>query len=311
LRHNSTDETQSIPNRGHIDPVFKQILTFRCGPLGIPLQTEFEVSRLPRTIDAIIRLDPSQEMGQLQSQTPFGHFRVHNLIEFKGRRDPLTMAEYHLIMGRAYLYLGENDLLPDQMTVTIVSARKPRQVLSRRQKVGFQALGGGYYLRSGEFAVYLIVINELPILPKNYPLLLFTSSAKQFRQFVQQVVKEENWDYIRFAYRLRPKITKEVLAMAGKHSIPRKDLEFMAKDIGPEILPYLNEEDLLKHLSPEARLRGLNPEDLLKQLSPEDRVRGLNSEARVRGLSPEERLRGMSPDELRKLKQFLENGYQP
>jgi len=302
LRHNSTDETQSIPNRGHIDPVFKQILTFRCGPLGIPLQTEFEVSRLPRTIDAIIRLDPSQEMGHLQSQTPFGHFRVHNLIEFKGRRDPLTMAEYHLIMGRAYLYLGENDLLPDQMTVTIVSARKPRQVLSRRQKVGFQALGGGYYLRSGEFAVYLIVINELPILPKNYPLLLFTSSAKQFRQFVQQVVKEENWDYIRFAYRLRPKITKEVLTMAGRHSIPRKDLEFMAKDIGPEILPYLNEEDLLKHLSPEARLRGLNPEDLLKQLSPEDRVRGLN---------PEERLRGMSPDELRKLKQFLENGYKP
>ena len=282
MRHNSTDETQSIPNRGHIDPVFKQILTFRCGQLGIPLQTEFEVSRLPRTIDAIIRLDPSQKVEPLHSQTPFGHFRAHNLIEFKGRRDPLTMAEYHLIMGRAYLYLGENDLLPDQMTVTIVSARKPRQVLSRRQKVGFQSLGGGYYLRSGEFAVYLIVINELPILPKNYPLLLFTSSAKKFRQFVQQVVKEENWDFIHFAYRLRPKITKEVLTMAGRHSIPRKDLEFMAKDIGAEILPYLKEEDLLKRLSPEARLRGLNPEERLRGLNPEDLLRYLTPEARRR-----------------------------
>ncbi len=284
MRHNSIDETQSIPNRGHIDPVFKQILTFRCGQLGIPLQTEFEVSRLPRTIDAIIRLDPSQKVEPLHSQTPFGHFRAHNLIEFKGRHDSLTIAEYHLILGRAYLYLGENDLLPHQMTVTIVSAQKPRWISSRHQGVGFQALGGGYYLRSGEFAVYLIVINELPILPKNYPLLLFTSSAQKFRQLVQQVVKEENWDFIHFAYRLRPKITKEVLTMAGRHSIPRKDLEFMAKDIGAEILPYLNKDDLLK------------------QLSPEDRVRGLN---------PEERLRGMSPDELRKLKQVLENGYKP
>ena len=279
MRHNSTDEMQSVQNRGHIDPVFKQVLTFRCGQWGIPLQTEFEVSRLPRTIDAIIRLDPSQEMGQLQSQTPFGHFRAHNLIEFKGRHDSLTIAEYHLILGRAYLYLGENDLLPHQMTVTIVSAQKPRWISSRHQGVGFQALGGGYYLRSGEFAVYLIVVNELPVLPKNYPLLLFASAAKKFRQFVQQVVKEENWDFIRFAYRLRPKVTKEVLAMAGKHSIPRKDLEFMAKDIGPEILPYLNKEDLLKQLSPEDLLKQLSKEDLLKQLNKEDLLRYLTPEA--------------------------------
>jgi hypothetical protein len=46
-----------------------------------------------------------------------------------------------------------------------------------------------------------------------------------------------------------------------KTQYPRKDLEFMAKDIGAEILPYLKEEDLLKRLSPEARVRGLNPED--------------------------------------------------
>ncbi len=71
--------------------------------------------------------------------------------------------------------------------------------------------------------------------------------------------------------------------MAGKHSIPRKDLEFMAKDIGPEILPYLNKEDLLKQLSPEDRVRGLSPEDIA---------------------------RGMRPDELRKLRQLLEN-YKP
>ena len=163
-------------------------MTFNCGQLGIPLQTEFEVSRLPRTIDAIIRLDPSQKEEQLQSQTPFGHFRAHNSIEFKGRRDPLTIAEYHLILGRAYLYLGEHDILPHQMTVTIVSARKPRWVLSHRLGIGFQPLGGGYYVRNnGDLMVYLIVANEQLIVPKNYPLLLFVASNPPYPPFQRGV----------------------------------------------------------------------------------------------------------------------------
>ena len=61
--------------------------------------------------------------------------------------------------------------------------------------------------------------------------------------------------------------------MAGIHGIPKKDLEFMAKDIGPDILPYIDKEDLLKQLT---------PEDLLKQLSLEDRLRGLKLEERRR-----------------------------
>ena len=70
--------------------------------------------------------------------------------------------------------------------------------------------------------------------------------------------------------------------MAGIHGIPKKDLEFMAKDIGPDILPYIDKEDLLKQLTPEDLLKQLTPEDLLNQLSLEDRLRGLNSEERRR-----------------------------
>ena len=226
---------------------------------------------MPRTMDALIRLSSSQEIELVQSQTPFGHFRAHNQVEYKGIRDPLTIAEYHLILGRAYLYLGENDILPAQMTVTIVCARKPRKVLSHRQGIRFQALGEGHYVISGELAVHLIVINELPIVPKNYSLLLFTSSAQKFRQFLQRTVEEENWEYIHFAYRLRPQITKEVLTMAGRYRIPKKDLEFMAKDIGPELLPFISPEELLKHLSPRDLIRYLNTEEQRRQLNAEER----------------------------------------
>ena len=56
--------------------------------------------------------------------------------------------------------------------------------------------------------------------------------------------------------------------MAGRHRIPKKDLEFMAKDIGPELLPFIEPEEVFKHLSLEDWLRGLNVEErrTLKQL---------------------------------------------
>ncbi len=249
----------SAAKRDEIDPVFKEVLNFRFRQLNIPLQTEVEVSRMPRTIDALIVLDQEADLQMVRAQTPFDHFRRYNLVEFKGVRDALTRSGYQLILGRAHLYIGENDLSPEQMTVTIVCARKPRKLLSQ---IRFQAVRDGVYVRHSELSVYLIVINELPIVPQNYPLLLFASSKQKFQPFLQQTLEVENLDYISFAYRLRPQLTKEVLTMAGRHHIPKKDLEFMAKDIGPELLPFL---------SPEERLRGLSLEEILRELNAEER----------------------------------------
>jgi hypothetical protein len=68
--------------------------------------------------------------------------------------------------------------------------------------------------------------------------------------------------------------------MAGKYFRSyRKNLEFIAKDIGKELMPFL---------------------------SPEDIVRGLSPEVLVRILTPEEQLIGLTPEERKKLKQLLE-----
>jgi hypothetical protein len=42
-----------------------------------------------------------------------------------------------------------------------------------------------------------------------------------------------------YVYEVRPKVTREVLTMAGISTSSRKDLEFMAEDIGPELVPFL------------------------------------------------------------------------
>ena len=61
--------------------------------------------------------------------------------------------------------------------------------------------------------------------------------------------------------------------MSGISStLTREDLEFMAEDIGPELVPFLKAEDLLKGMDPEKRLR------LISLLNLEDRLAGIRQQ---------------------------------
>ncbi|MCE7986016.1 MAG: hypothetical protein DYG89_32975 [Caldilinea sp. CFX5] len=271
-----------------IDPVFKQALTDELANLPAVLQTEVEVSRLPRTIDAIVTVDGEGALQTVRTNTPFFYFLYHNQVEFKGRRDPLTVQGYHLIRGRTHLYIGEQETPPEEMVVTIVCAGKPKTVFTYAEqlKQPFVPVEAGYYRRQGQPPIYLIVINELPITPKNYGLLLFAASKRKFREFLEEVVAQQNMVYIRYAYEVEPKLTREVLTMAGISStLSKSDLKFMAEDIGRELLAFLPVED---------RLAGLKAEELLDALAPEERNRlfaGLKAEELLKALPAKERKR--------------------
>ena len=127
------DNTGSIIERHEIDPILKEVLTFSFGELGIPIQTQVEVSRLPRTMDVLVVAEQTGNLEKIRHGTAFDFFRAHNSIEFKGKSDPLTIFDYHLILGRTHLYLGERKISSSEMTVTIVSARKPIKVLRQSQ----------------------------------------------------------------------------------------------------------------------------------------------------------------------------------
>jgi len=264
LMHNPANETRSKTQREEIDPIFKEVVSFCFGRLNVPLQTQFEVSRIARTMDVLVLLWRSEDLEKVRTQTPFSHFLEHNQVEFKAIQDSLTIAGYHLILGRSHLYLGEHDISPSQMTVTIVCARKPRKVLyDCKAHVIFDKVENAHYVSRYQPSVHIIVINELEIIEKNYSLLLFASSEQKFRRFLQQTLEEENFAYIRYAYAVRPQTTKEVLVMAGRHRrLSKKDLEFIVNDIGDELLPLF---------SPEDKLRGLSPRELIKYLNPEER----------------------------------------
>ena len=262
------NKTKAAAERQEIDPVFKDVLTFNFRQLDVPIQTQVEVSRLPRTMDALVILKQPNELEKVRLETVFSYFRVHNQVEFKGKEDPLTRAGYRLILGRTNLYLGEEDLSAKEMTVTIISARKPRKVLYQcPDDVRWEKVSAGHYVSTDCLPVHLFVCNELVIEPKNYPLLMFAASKEKFRQFVERIVEEDNTILIHYAYFMDYKLTEEVLEMSGRQSAYQKNIELYMKKYGEVLLRGLTLEERLRGLT-EEDLHGLEPEiqEKLKQL---------------------------------------------
>jgi hypothetical protein len=244
-------------------------MTFNFGQLSLPIETQVEVSRLPRTMDALVLLPKAEDREKVRKETAFDYFRVHNQLEYKGKEDRLTRNGYHLIIGRSHLYLSEKKISTSEMTVTIISSRQPRQVLHHSTAdVRWEAVGFGHYKSTDLLPVHLFVCDELEMVPKNYPLLLFAASKEKFRQFVEKIVSEDNTIYIYYASRVEPEITKEVLKMSGKQSLYEKNLRRIAESMGEDLIPFLSEE-VVKRIPPEKRVRSLTAKDIVRSLSPE------------------------------------------
>jgi len=265
----SDNPTESTTERQEIDPVFKDALTKHCEGLDLSVQTEVEVSRLPRTMDALVILRSPDAIERVRAETAFTHFREQNEIEFKGEGDALTLWKYRLILGRTNLYMGEHKVSASDMTVTIVSARRPTQVLEHcPNDVRWEEIEPGHYQSTELLPVHLLVCDELEINPKNYLLLLFAASEEKLRQFFERIVAEEDAFYLRYAVWLKPTLLKEVLAMAGKLNLYQQDLKRFAEAAGEDLIPFLKDK-VLRQMTPEERLRGLTLEERLLGLDPE------------------------------------------
>ena len=103
--------TKSTIERHEIDPILKEVLTFSFGELGIPIQTQVEISRLPRTMDVLVVAEQSGDLERIWHATAFRlFFAFITQLSSKAKANPLTIFDYDLILGRAHLYLGERKI---------------------------------------------------------------------------------------------------------------------------------------------------------------------------------------------------------
>ncbi|MCY3720892.1 MAG: hypothetical protein OXG97_01575 [Candidatus Poribacteria bacterium] len=53
--------------RDFLDPVFKEVMAFKFAQLSLPVETQVEISRLPRTMDALVVLEQETERLKVHS----------------------------------------------------------------------------------------------------------------------------------------------------------------------------------------------------------------------------------------------------
>ena len=291
------------------DSIFKRVMTLRFAELGIPLQTQVEVSHLPRTIDAVVVLRHEIDREKVRLETPFPYAGPHNLIEFKGENDRLTIPDFRLILGRTNLYMGENRIPVSDVTITIVCAGTPRKVLKHSHaEVEFESLGGGYYRSTDKLPVHIIAINELEVTSKNYPLLMFATSKQKFEKFLRNTIDRNDSDYnpvITFAYFLRSELIREI-NMPLKSYLSKEALDIIIEDIGDEILSCFSMDEILSRFSMDEILSRFSVDEILSRFSVDEIATHFSPEERLTGLSPEERLTGLSPEERRQLQRLLD-----
>ena len=271
------NERDSQTGQSAIDPIFKHIITALFQGQGINIQTEVEVGLFSLRIDVVICIETPEALHALRDQTPYGHFLTDNVLEFKGPGDRLTIDGFYRIVTRSFQYFLEHDVSVSDMTGTIICTGTPRKVLSQSE-IGFQKIAEGYYFCNAlGLKLYLIAINELPIEPMYYSLLLFASSKARSQEIIEEIVRNERVEYIPYAYRLYPKLTEEILEMSDKYT---QNLEYIAQNMGQDLLPFISNEDRVRGLTLAQRLQGLDAKQRLQGLSLEDRIRALSDEER-------------------------------
>ncbi len=259
------------------DAVYKHVLQRFFQKQQVTVTTEVEIGRLPRKID-IALVCSKKEIEILALVSPFTFFEQHNLLEFKSPSDRLTPTEYKRIIARTYLYMAEVEL-DDLSTLTVcaVTSGKPVKVLTKLPKlVKFSKVSQALY-KSDNFPFYVLVVAELAIEERNYPLLLFSKGRKR-KAFLRELVckvacdstRQVATEYLHLAYQLYPENVMEVFSMSKDFPTLEENIRVIVNDLGLEkILGVVQPQEIAQSIPVEqeyALLRAL----LLKHFSPED-----------------------------------------
>jgi hypothetical protein len=192
---------------------------------NIPIETQVEVSRRAKAIDAVIRCE-AEHHKRLQ-ETAFSFFRRLNSLELKSPEDPLNLADYMNIVSRVYGLLAkqesEAEQLPTNATLTIVCSVRPDKILDGlKTELRFSPTSEpGIYLREQEIERRIVVSTELDVVEKNYPFLILAKGEKLL-EFFEEVVRKGLTEYVEILLEVGVSIDPETMLegvrrMSEKH----------------------------------------------------------------------------------------------
>lgn len=224
---------------------------------GIRAIPQYEVFALSKATDLVVECTKADI--QALRDTIFGHFRLINALEFKGRHDPLTAIDLNLIMMRAwgigvmdksqqkeskdtatqttFMSVEEIARKPRQRTATVVCVTRPRNILDTWQdEFCFEQTDepGIYCDNAQKVPTWIIHPTELALKPSNYALLPLARGEK-LEQFIELCVTEGLIEYLL--------LTFDIGLVTDPDVIWRKIMEVteMELTIREETWPYIDE----------------------------------------------------------------------
>ena len=143
---------------------FAQMLALQTKGIDLEIDYEHELYRNPMRIDVVVVKKPE---NVVLKNSAMRFFRNHNVIEFKGPNDNLTIQKYNKVMAYFYAYLAGNELIFDDVAITLVSIKRPQELLEylekeRKYKIIPAKEKGIYYIKADNLpATQLIVSKEV------------------------------------------------------------------------------------------------------------------------------------------------------
>jgi hypothetical protein len=159
----SEKETKPKKPRNKWTQWFAQMLALETKGLDLEIDFEHELFRNPMRIDVLVVKKPE---NIVLKNSAMRFFRNHNIIEFKGPADNLTIHKYNKVMAYFYAYLSGKELNFEDLAITLVSVNRPQELLEylekeRKYKIVPAKESGIYYIKADNLpATQLIVSKE-------------------------------------------------------------------------------------------------------------------------------------------------------
>lgn len=238
------------------------------------VELEKDLSLQQQLLDVVII---EQGEGELKEELPDGldNLGRHNLLTYKSLRQPLDAWALDELVGHYVNYCKQLSLPGDALApehefcLYGVCTRDPQKL---KRQVTLRPLQDGVYQTVwGTHDIRVIVLSQIPPLPRNAVWQLFSGIPEQVRSGAEHYHWHRD-DHSRVITQLYEAYHVEGITMAYTWDDYFRDVtKEHLKDLTPEeILTIYSPEELLKKLPPEERLKGIAPEERLKDLSPND-----------------------------------------
>ena len=196
--------------------------------------SEYQLTTEPLRIDVVIIKKP-REISIKKNIAAI--FRKENIVEYKSPDDYVSVKDFYLVYGYACLYLALNDINVNDLTLTFVESRYPRELLAHLQEArGYKVeeKWPGIYSIRGDILPIQIIDNRRLSAEENIWLRDLDNKleANEIRQVTKEIAKQTKNARVKAYLDVITKANKENLLEALKMSDTALTLDKVFEEVG-------------------------------------------------------------------------------